>query len=297
MLYHYSKKEPTFVGGLTTHLFVNLEPSYSLLGVNNLNYIVDQPIVIKVGTGVLTRAEDATLDGAALLRLVNAVAQATGHNGKCVLVSSGAVGAGITAFGLTEYPKDLATKQAVSAVGQTRLMHAYENLFAHFQINVAQLLRTADDFRDPERRSNTKATLSRLLNEPRVVPIVNQNDSVAFRDYSVGDNDMLAVRVSELIGAKMLVIFSSIDGLYPPGEMGGDIIREVTDISEVMDFAQKPTGKLSMGGMQAKLKAVQRAVEGGIETCIANGREPERLTEIVRGGGICTRFKAMKDLA
>lgn len=253
---------------------------------------MDQPIVVKVGTGVLTRAQDATLDGAALLRLVNAIAQTVGDFGKCVLVSSGAVGAGVTAFGLNEYPKDLATKQAVSAVGQTRLMHAYENLFGHFRMNVAQLLRTADDFRDPERRDNTKATLSRLLNEPAVVPIVNQNDTVAFRDYCVGDNDMLAVRVAELIGAKMLVIFSSIDGLYAPGDIGGEIIREVNDIDEVMNFAEKKTGKMSRGGMQAKLKAVRRAVNGGIETCIANGREPERLQDIVAGDGYCTRFKA-----
>lgn len=250
--------------------------------------------MIKVGTGVLTRAEDATLDSEALLRLVNAIAQATGDHGKCVLVSSGAVGAGVTAFGLKEYPKDLATKQAVSAVGQTRLMHAYENLFGHFRINVAQLLRTADDFRDPERRSNTKATLSRLLNEPRVVPIVNQNDTVAFRDYCVGDNDMLAVRVAELIGAKKLVIFSSIDGLYRPGDIGGDIIRQVDDIDEVFGFAEDVKDKMSMGGMQAKLQAVKRAVEAGIETCIANGRAPERLKAILAGEGLCTRFKAMK---
>lgn len=250
-------------------------------------------IVVKVGTGVLTRTADATLDGASLLRLVNAIALTVGDTGKCILVSSGAVGAGIEAFGLNEYPKELATKQAVAAVGQCRLMHAYENLFAHYRMNVAQLLRTADDFRDPERRANTKATLTRLLNEPGVVPIMNQNDSVAFNNYSVGDNDMLAVRVAELVGADNLIILSTIDGLYRHGEIGGDIIREVTDIDEVMSFAEKTTGKMSMGGMKSKLTAVSRAVKGGIETCIANGREPEQLADIVNGGGYCTRFKPM----
>ncbi|BDS07123.1 hypothetical protein NT6N_21630 [Oceaniferula spumae] len=255
---------------------------------------MDQIIVIKVGTGVLTRAEDATLDGAALLRLVNAIAQNVGSHGKCILVSSGAVGAGITAFGLTEYPRELATKQAVSAVGQTRLMHAYENLFAHFRINVAQLLRTADDFRDEERRGNTKATLQRLLDEPAVVPIVNQNDSVAFHNYCVGDNDMLAVRVAELVKADKLIIFSSIDGLYGAGDIGGEVIPVVDDIDSVMDFAEDETARMSMGGMQAKLLAVKRAVGSGIETCIANGREPERLKDILAGGGICTRFTVKK---
>ncbi|WP_309490203.1 glutamate 5-kinase [Oceaniferula flava] len=255
---------------------------------------MDQIIVVKVGTGVLTRAEDATLDGASLLRLVNAIAQCVGPHGKCILVSSGAVGAGITAFGLTEYPKELATKQAVSAVGQTRLMHAYENLFAHFRVNVAQLLRTADDFRDTERRANTKATLLRLLHEPAVVPIVNQNDTVAYSDYCVGDNDMLAVRVAELVKADKLVIFSSIDGLYGEGGIGGEIIPVVEDVDSVFDFAEEKKARMSMGGMKAKLTAVKRAVDGGIETCIANGREPERLRDIINGRGICTRFLAKK---
>lgn len=254
---------------------------------------MDKTIVVKVGTGVLTRAEDASLDGEALLRLVNAIARTVGDTGKCILVSSGAVGAGVTAFGLKEYPKDLATKQAVSAVGQCRLMHAYENLFGHFRMNVAQLLRTADDFRNDERRANTKATLTRLLDEPRVVPILNQNDSVAFNDFSVGDNDMLAVQVAELINADQLIIFSTIDGLYPHGEIGEEIIREVENIDRVMGFAEDVSGKMSMGGMEAKLTAIRRAVKGGIETCIANGREPELLSEIVEGGGYCTRFKPM----
>lgn len=241
---------------------------------------------------MLTRAEDATLDGAALLRLVNAIAQTVGDTGKCILVSSGAVGAGVTAFGLKEYPKDLATIQAVSAVGQTRLMHAYENLFGHFRMNVAQLLRTADDFKNPKRQAHTKATLQRLLHEPRVVPIMNQNDTVAFNNYTVGDNDMLAVRVAQLINADQLVIFSGVDGLYAHGNIGGEVIRQVDNIDDVMDFADEDvSGKMSMGGMNAKLKAIRKAVSAGIETCIANGREPERLSEILIGSGYCTRFK------
>ncbi len=254
---------------------------------------MDKTIVVKVGTGVLTRAEDATLDGASLLRLVNAIAQTVGDTGKCILVSSGAVGAGVTAFGLNEYPKDLATIQAVSAVGQTRLMHAYENLFGHFKINVAQLLRTADDFKkNSKRRAHTKATLQRLLHEPRVVPIMNQNDTVAFRDYTVGDNDMLAVRVAELINADQLIIFTGVDGLYPHGNIGGEVIRQVDNIEEVMNCAEEDvSGKMSMGGMKSKLKAIRKAVDAGIETCIANGREPERLSDILIGSGYCTRFK------
>ena len=108
---------------------------------------------------------------------------------------------------------------------------------------------------------------------------------------------MLAVRVAELVGAKKLVIFSSIDGLYRSGEIGGDIIPEVENIDEVIGHAEEVTARMSVGGMQAKLAAVKRAVNSGIETFIANGREPERLEGILAGTGICTRFKPSKKKA
>ena len=133
-------------------------------------------IVIKIGTGVLTR-ENGTLDGSSLVRLVTSVAalQAQGHH--CIMVSSGAVGAGVSALGLESYPDDVESRQAAAAVGQARLMHRYETLFQQFDLNVAQLLLTSSDLE--ENRDRVSATMRRLLDHGSIVPIVNENDSVA----------------------------------------------------------------------------------------------------------------------
>lgn len=244
-------------------------------------------IVIKIGTGVLTK-EDGTLDGASLARLVNAVADLPNHSQRVVLVSSGAVGAGIPALNLKEYPDDVPTRQAAAAVGQTRLMHAYENLFRSFDVSVAQLLLTAADLEIEEHRERITDLLERLISEPRIVPIINENDSVAVEELSVGDNDMLSARVASLLGARLLVLLTSVDGLLPPDS--DEIVREVEKVDDVLSFANEGKGRFAIGGMASKLKAVKLAVDEGVETVIANGRRPDRLAEIVAGQGFATRF-------
>jgi glutamate 5-kinase len=245
-------------------------------------------VVIKIGTGVLTR-EDGTLDGASLARLVTAVADLPNGDRRCILVSSGAVGAGTSVLGLTEYPDDLTTRQAAAAVGQTRLMHAYQNLFHSFDMNVAQLLLSAEDFSSEERSGRISNTLHRLLSQPGIVPIINENDSVAVEELRVGDNDLLSARVASLVGARLLVLLTSVDGLLPPN--GEHIIEEVEDVRSVLDYAKDVKGRFSIGGMRSKLEAVQLSVEAGVETVIANGRHPERLKDILAEGGLATRFR------
>lgn len=245
-------------------------------------------VVIKIGTGVLTREEDGQLDGASLVRLVTAVSDLVSSGHRVVLVSSGAVGAGISALGLNEYPDDVRTRQACAAVGQTRLMHAYENLFRNFGLSVAQLLLTADDFNIESRKDRVYDTLGRLAEIPTIVPIINQNDTVAVEEISVGDNDMLSSRVATLIKADLLILLTGVDGLLPPG--GTEILSEVADVDEVLDYARGDSGKFSIGGMGTKLQAVKRTVDAGVTTIIANGETPERLKDIVAGNGICTRF-------
>ncbi|MFP6897207.1 MAG: glutamate 5-kinase [Roseibacillus sp.] len=245
-------------------------------------------IVIKIGTGVLTR-EDGTLDGASLARLVNAVADLPNHSQRVVLVSSGAVGAGISALGLTEYPDEVSTRQAAAAVGQTRLMHAYENLFRSFDVSVAQVLLTAADLEIDEHRQRVLDLLERLVVQPGIVPIINENDSVAVEELSVGDNDLLSARVAGLLGARLLVLLTSVDGLLPPESE--EIVREVEKVEDVMCYAKEGKGRFAIGGMASKLQAVKLAVEEGVETVIANGRRPDRLAEIVAGKGFATRFR------
>lgn len=244
--------------------------------------------IIKVGTGVLTREEDGQLDRASLVRLVTAVAEVTAAGHRCLMVSSGAVGAGISALGLKAYPSDVPTRQACASVGQTSLMHIYESLFQNFDLHVAQLLLTAEDLNAPDRSQRVSDTLDRLLKVESIVPIINENDSVAVEELSMGDNDMLSARVASLTGAKRLILLTSVDGLYPPNSQ--EIVTEVNDIHTVLDFARDDSGKFSIGGMKSKLTAVQFAIESGTETIIANGRNPENILDLVNGEGIGTKF-------
>lgn len=249
--------------------------------------------VIKAGTGVLTKVSDGTLDGSSLTRLVAAVAGASENGHRCILVSSGAVGAGVSAFGLDGYPSDLETRQACAAVGQARLMHIYEALFKNFDLSVAQVLLTGDDLATEHRSGLVKGMLDRLLSKDRILPIINENDSVAVEELRVGDNDKLSANVARLVGAERLVLLTSVDGLLSPDS--DELIPEVTCVDEVMGFAKDEQGRFSIGGMASKLQAVKLAVDSGIETHIANGRHPERLEAILAGEkAVSTRFLAKK---
>ncbi len=245
---------------------------------------MSQLIVIKVGTGVLTK-ENGTLDGASLVRLVTAVAALQNEGYSCVMVSSGAVGAGVSALGLDAYPQDIDSRQAAAAVGQARLMQRYETLFGQFDLIVAQLLLSGSDF--DHNRDRVCATAKRLLEDDRIIPIINENDSVAIEELRVGDNDMLSVKVAELLEADQLILLTTVDGLL---DTTGQLVEEVRHVNEVQALVRDDSGKFSMGGMSSKLKSVEYASSRKIQTLIANGRSPEQLSEIVKGRGRCTRF-------
>ncbi len=244
-----------------------------------------ETIVIKIGTGVLTR-ENGTLDGASLVRLVTAVAELKARGHSCVMVSSGAVGAGVSALSLGAYPDDVETRQAAAAIGQARLMQRYQTLFEQFDLDVAQLLLTGSDLKD--HRERVSATMNRLLLEGNIVPIVNENDSVAIEELRVGDNDMLSARVAELLGAKTLILLTTVDGLLDQNDA---LIERVHDLDELGGVIRSESGKFSIGGMASKLEAVRCATEWGIEVLIANGRNPEQLLDLIEGKGKATRFK------
>ena len=243
-------------------------------------------IVIKIGTGVLTR-ENGRLDGASLVRLVTAISELKARGHSCVMVSSGAVGAGVSALSLEGYPDDLETRQAAAAIGQARLMQHYQSLFEQFELDVAQLLLTGADLRD--HRERVSATMNRLLQEGDIIPIVNENDSIAIEELRVGDNDLLSARVADLLQAKTLVLFTTVDGLL---DQDGALIEKVQDLDAVGDCVKSESGKFSIGGMASKLDAAKYASDRGIEVLIANGRKPEQLAELVDGRGRATRFSA-----
>ena len=253
--------------------------------------MIPELTLIKAGTGVLTKSADGTLDKAALVHLVSAIAGLMDAGHRCLFVSSGAVGSGVSALGLTEYPTETATRQACAAIGQARLMQTYSSLFSNFDITIAQVLLTAADLGTPERAGYVSDTFRRLLMEPRILPIINENDSVAVEELKFGDNDMLSVRVAKLAGANRVILLTSVDGLLDPAT--NELIPEVSDIDNVFRHVREDKGRFSMGGMASKLSAVKFAVDAGIETHIAHGRHPERLADIVAGKGISTRFHAV----
>lgn len=248
-------------------------------------------IVIKIGSGVLARDGGVTLNHALIARLTQSIADLNTAGHQCLIVSSGAVAAGLMAFGLDKRPEDTGTLQACAAVGQARLMHTYENHFSQFGLKVAQLLLTGDDFSDDRRRDNITTTLTHLLGSPGVVPIINENDSVAVFELKVGDNDLLSANVASLIKADQLILLTSVPGLRPPGtDDPENIVETVTDIDAVLGFASNEKGELSVGGMRSKLDAVKIAVRAGIPTLIASGKNPEQLADLVAGNGKATRF-------
>ncbi|MEO7166249.1 MAG: glutamate 5-kinase [Chthoniobacterales bacterium] len=248
-------------------------------------------IVLKFGSGTLTRSHAAGLDVKQFARLSAEVAALIQAGHECVMVTSGAVAAGTSVFSLTERPTDLATAQASAAVGQSKLMRAYETAFGRYKLNVAQLLLTHSDLDSQIRRTNARNTLERLLAARNVVPIINENDSVAVEELKFGDNDRLSAEVATLASADLLIILTQVDGLL---DENGALIPLVRDVDRVKGLANGNKGKFSRGGMISKLEAVKMAVDAGITTLILNGRHPERIAAAVAGKIIGTRFPARR---
>jgi glutamate 5-kinase len=230
-------------------------------------------VVVKVGTRLLTY-EQGGLAPDQLERVVDQIVALRGSGREVVLVTSGAVGIGMGIFGHATKPKKLAEKQACAAVGQIRLMHAYDESFARRGVTVAQYLLTAEDFRDPERFSNIRATTDALLGHG-VVPIVNENDVVATSEIKVGDNDRLSADVCHFLEADLLVILSDIDGLFtanPKSDPEASLIPIVHRVTPEIESLAGGAGSLaSTGGMITKIVAARTVTESGSACVIANG--------------------------
>jgi glutamate 5-kinase len=223
---------------------------------------------------------------ARLAREVGALVRA-GH--ECVIVSSGAVAAGLATLGLATRPKELAGKQACAAVGQSQLMHAYASAFARQGLAVAQLLLTHNDLDSRTRHHNARATLLHLLSRGNIVPVINENDSVAVEELNFGDNDRLSAEVSILVDADLLIILTSVDGLQ---DAAGQTVPLVRDFSAIAGLVRSDKGRVSTGGMVTKLQAAQLAVKAGIPVNIASGRQPGLVYQIVAGKRVGTYFPA-----
>jgi glutamate 5-kinase len=244
-------------------------------------------IVVKFGTGILTEPSGGGLHVAQIRRLTTELAQLTASGHECVLVTSGAVAAGMMHFGIHERPSDLPSIQACAAVGQSRLMHLYETLFRHHGLGVAQLLLTHQDLDSRTRYENARNTLERLFRFGCVIPIINENDSVAVEELNFGDNDLLSAEVAILSRAELLIILTSVDGLLGSN---GETIAQVTDIEAARSLATHETGVYSRGGMVSKLEAAAYARQAGISTIIGSGLRAGALLKVVKGESVGTRF-------
>ncbi len=248
-------------------------------------------IVLKFGSGTLTRTNAPGLDLKQFARLSAEVAALMLHGHQCVTVTSGAVAAGSSVLSVAERPKDLATAQASAAIGQSKLMRAYETAFGRYKLNVAQLLLTHSDLDSYIRRANAGNTLERLLAAGNVLPIINENDSVATEELSFGDNDRLSAEVAMLAGADLLIILTQVEGLL---DTNGKLIPLVRDIERAKKLANGSKGRFGVGGMISKLEAVKMAVDAGIATIIINGRRPDLIGAVVAGERAGTRFLARR---
>ena len=250
-------------------------------------------VILKFGSGILTRTDRAEMDEEQLCNLVQAIAGLKRRGHEVVVVSSGAVSSGLKAMGFTERPQDMVTLQACASVGQTTLMHTYQSYLRGHGLNVGQLLLTHADLENADRAARVKATLLRLLECRNVIPIINENDSVAVEELRFGDNDKLSARMALLWPADLLILLTSVPGLMNLKDGArADLIPLVNNVDEVLHHAEESTGIFSVGGMNSKLRAVQEAAKGGVECIIASGRHPEQFTELVEGGGVGTRFPA-----
>lgn len=249
-------------------------------------------IVIKLGTSTLAYAT-----GQLNIRRVEALCKTmsdirnAGH--ELILVSSGAIGMGVGKLGLRSRPQDIPSKQAAAAVGQCELMYIYDKLFSEYHHTVAQLLITADNLTSEIRHTNFTNTLNRLL-ELGVVPIINENDTVATEEIVIGDNDTLAARVAQSVGAKLLILLSDIDGLYtadPHTNPNAKLIPLVRGLDEsIKKLAGVSSTTQGTGGMVTKLRAAELCFGCGCEMVIANGNNPASLYDIVEGKPVGTRF-------
>lgn len=254
-------------------------------------------VTIKVGTSTLAHPS-----GLLNIRRVEALCRVmsdlknAGH--ELVLVSSGAIGMGVGKLSLRERPSDIPTKQAAAAVGQCELMYTYDKLFSEYHHVVAQILVTAGDIELPQRRAHFHNTLFRLL-ELGVLPIVNENDTVATEEIVIGDNDTLAAEVAVSANAELLVILSDIDGLYtadPRTDPAARLIPCVPCLTpEIEALAGCAGSALGTGGMATKLRAARLTEQAGIEMVIANGADPSVLYRIFDGEPVGTRFLGGKD--
>ena len=254
-------------------------------------------VVVKVGTSTITRPAG----GSNLVRMEEIAREIAGladEGREMVLVTSGAIAAGMNRMGLKTRPKDVSKRQALAAVGQGVLMHLYETMFASYGQTAGQVLLTKENSVRHNQYTNSRNALLSMLSMG-VVPVVNENDAVSVDELKIGDNDTLSAIVAKLCEADLLVLLSDIDGLYdadPRTHPDAKLLARVDEVTdEILAMAGGAGTWRGTGGMATKLSAAQIAMGAGCDMVITNGKRPQDLYEIAEGKSIGTRFCAAKE--
>lgn len=254
-------------------------------------------IVFKIGTSTLTHAETGGLDLVKMEKFVRILTDLHNQGKEIVVVSSGAIGVGRKVLGLKEKPTERSVKQACAAVGQSRLMMVYQKLFSEYNQNTAQILMTKITIANDTSRHNAENTFRELL-DMGVIPIVNENDTVATDEIDFSDNDYLSAIVAAIVKADLLVLLSDIDGLYTddpnknPEARLIPYVERITD--EMLGMAKGPTTDFGTGGMVSKVEAAGIANDAGADMIILNGNDMDNINRFLDGEELGTFFKAHK---
>lgn len=249
-------------------------------------------IVVKIGTGVLT-TDDGYLDKVQIKGLAEQVVELKKMGYDIVVVSSGAIGSGMGELGIKKRPGTLPELQAVAAIGQSKLISMYDECFKLHDYHAAQILLTREDFEDRQRYLNTCNTIHSLF-QLNAIPVVNENDTISVEEIKFGDNDALSALVTNLLNAELLIILSSVDGLYdrcPTVKVKPSVVPVVENVShEIRQLAFNVKTRRGVGGMQTKLDAASVVANAGEAVIIANGRAKGILKKVVQGENVGTLF-------
>ncbi len=247
-------------------------------------------IVVKVGTSTLAH-KTGLMNIQRMERLIKVLADLKNSGKEIILVSSGAIGVGVGKMGLKEKPAETPAKQACAAIGQCELMYCYDKYFSEYNHSVAQVLLTRDIIDNPERKQNVINTFQNLLHYG-VIPVVNENDTVAVEEIVFGDNDTLSAIVGSLIDADLLIILSDIDGVFDQNPRINPNAKLIPHIPEITDAVRALAGdhgtSLGTGGMVTKISAAQIGLDAGFPTVILNGSRPENLYDLLEGKQVGT---------
>lgn len=253
-------------------------------------------IVVKIGTSTLMQANGHHANLRRISKLCRVLSDLQNSGKDITLVSSGAIGVGLGKMGMQKRPAGTSKKQALAAIGQLELMFLYDKFFSEYNQKVAQILLMADDLKNPISRKNVMNTFDEL-NDLGVIPIVNENDTVATAELEgkkIGDNDTLSAQVASLIRADLLILLTDIDGMYDANPKEDPKAKLLSVIPEVTDQVKEMAGgtgtSLGTGGMITKVRAAEIAGQAGIPTCIMNGEDPENLYTLFDGDEIGTVF-------